>query len=229
VLLLVKIGIAKLFTRKIFFGSIVYNLLSEFFMKKRRRNIYSHAIDLTPLKIRNLPRTQLTAELERIAYKGYAVEDLQDGRKIVITKPGGKFTFGSIRREDFMVWIFNPNENTLWLISHKDIYQDLETKGSYNPRETIKVIDALQRVFNGEEPDDILKNAKFLELPGEPVETLLKAYKWIWGQEDVNYPNGLGRRMSFEGKKIEDGKEISTGEGILDIKKSLEAKLNESE
>jgi hypothetical protein len=41
--------------------------------------------------------------------------------KIVITKPGGKFVFGKVKREDFMVWVYNPNDSTLWLISHKDI------------------------------------------------------------------------------------------------------------
>jgi putative aldouronate transport system substrate-binding protein len=31
----------------------------------------------------------------------------------------------------------------------------------------------------------------------ENPEVLIKAYKWIWGQEDVNYPNGDGRKMSW--------------------------------
>jgi len=26
----------------------------------------------------------------------------------------------------------------------------------------------------------------------------MKAYKWIWGQEDVNYPSGEGRDMSMK-------------------------------
>ena len=33
---------------------------------------------------------------------------------------------------------------------------------------------------------------------GESPEALLKVYKWIWGQEDVNYPTGKGRNMSWE-------------------------------
>ena len=32
---------------------------------------------------------------------------------------------------------------------------------------------------------------------GESPETLIKVYKWIWGQEDVNYPAGEGRLMSW--------------------------------
>lgn len=32
---------------------------------------------------------------------------------------------------------------------------------------------------------------------GERPEELIKAYKWIWGQEDVNYPNQEGRFLSW--------------------------------
>ncbi|MCD6420590.1 MAG: hypothetical protein J7L41_07780 [Synergistetes bacterium] len=166
---------------------------------KKRRKIYKHEIELTNLRIENRPREEFRKLLERIKYRGYEVEQLSDGRKIVITKPGGKFTFGKIKREDFMVWVYNSEDLTLWLISHKDIYNDLEEKGKANPRETIKIIDALERVFNGEDPDSVLKDAELSNPTGEPPEVLLKAYKWIWGQEDCNYPEGQGREMSMKG------------------------------
>ena len=35
------------------------------------------------------------------------------------------------------------------------------------------------------------------ELEGIDAETILKAYKWIWGQEDCNYPKGQGRWLSM--------------------------------
>lgn len=190
--------------------------------RQARRNIYPHQIELKDLKIKNRPRDEFRTHLEKVSYRGYAVEDLADGRKIVVTKPGGKFTFGTIRREDFMVWIYHPGEGALWLISHKDIYQDLEAKGEANSEETIKIIDALERVFNGEEPDEVLKAATLKNLTGEPPEVLLKAYKWIWGQEDCNYPDGKGRFMSWEGwKKDEDGRWQKTGVGIVDLRDRL--------
>ncbi|HVA66304.1 MAG TPA: hypothetical protein VNK24_05195 [Elusimicrobiota bacterium] len=39
------------------------------------------------------------------------------------------------------------------------------------------------------------------DLPGEKVDLLLKVYKWIWGQEDCNYPQpeNEGRYMSMKG------------------------------
>jgi len=164
-----------------------------------KKNLYKHGIELTNLQIKNRPREEFRKLLEKVKYRGYEVEQLMDGRKIVITKPGGKFVYGKVKREDFMVWVYNPLDSTLWLISHKDIYEDLEKKGKINSEQTIKIIDALEKVFNGEEPDDVLKSTELNNPIGEPPELLLKAYKWIWGQEDCNYPEGEGREMSMKG------------------------------
>jgi hypothetical protein len=163
-----------------------------------KKNIYKHGIELTNLQIKNKPREEFRRHLEEVKYRGYEVEQLTDGRKIVITKPGGKFIFGKVKREDFMVWVYNPNDSTLWLISHKDICNDLKEKGKVNSKETVKIIDALEKVFYGEEPDDVLKSTDLKTPAGEPPELLLKAYKWIWGQEDCNYPEGEGREMSMK-------------------------------
>ncbi len=190
--------------------------------KKLKRNIYTHTIDLTNLVIKNSNKEDFRKKLEEIAYKGYQVEQISDGRKIVITKPGGKFIFGTVKREDFMVWIFNPEEKTLWLISHKDIFEDLKRKGDKSPKETLNIINALERVYSGNDPDDILKSVNLQNPGGESPEVLLKSYKWIWGQEDVNYPDGKGRAMSWEGlKKNEKGEWEKTGQGIVDLKDSL--------
>ena len=66
-----------------------------------RRNIYTHSIDLMRLTIKNAERDDFIKELENIPYRGYEVEDISGGRKIVIVKPGGKQSFGRIRKEDF--------------------------------------------------------------------------------------------------------------------------------
>lgn len=164
----------------------------------QKRNIYSHEIDLKKIKIKNAPREEFASRIEKIEYRGYEVEEMSDGRKIVITKPGGKFTFGQIKREDFLVFIFDTLNKSLWLISHKNIYDDLISKSEKDPKETLKIIDALENVYNGIDPEDVLSNTEIKNPIGEEPEALLKAYKWIWGQEDVNYPTGKGRDMSFE-------------------------------
>jgi hypothetical protein len=165
---------------------------------KPLKNKYTHKVTLTNLTLKNAPREEFRERLEAVHYLGYRVEHLVDGREIVVTKPGGKFVFGTVKREDFMVWIHNPAEETLWLISHKNILEDLKVKAEENKREAAELIDALEDVFKGIEPDDALKNRRFSFKTGEPPDALLKAYKWIWGQEDCNYPTKAGREMSMQ-------------------------------
>jgi RecB family endonuclease NucS len=164
-----------------------------------RRNLYRHTIELIDLDIPNKPREEFRQELEKIPYRGYTVEQISDGRRIVITKPGGKFVFGHKKREDIMVWVYNPGDDTLWLISHKDIFNDIEEKAKNNHLEALKIIKALEFVFNGEEPDSVLQRIPLSNSIGENPEVFLKAYKWIWGQEDCNYPGKKGRQMSMDG------------------------------
>jgi len=190
-----------------------------------RRNIYFHSIDLKKLKIKNTNRSEFVKLLERIEYRGYEVESISDGRKIVIAKPGGKQSWGRISKEDFFVFIYDHKEGSLWQITHKQIFEDLETKGKENPTEAIKIINALERVYNGEDPDDFLSKTEFKNPVGESPEALLKAYKWIWGQEDVNYQGegSKGRAMSWEGwEKGEEGKWLKTGNGIVDLRDQLQ-------
>lgn len=163
------------------------------------KNIYVHEIELQKLSIKNASKEKFAEQLRRIPYRGYDVEDISDGRKIVITKPGGKSTFGRISKEDFLVFIFNPVEKTLWQISHSQILNDLISKSEIDGKATLKIIEALELVYNGSEPNDVISITKPENPTGELPEVLLKAYKWIWGQEDVNYPNGEGRAMSFRG------------------------------
>jgi hypothetical protein len=164
----------------------------------RTRSAVVHEIDLARLTIKNTARDEFRRLLEAVRYRGYEVETLSDGRKIVITKPGRKYQRGPRgSREDFTVWVFDPRTNELWPISHNEILEDLEDKGRVSPKATVAVIRALERVYRGEEPDDFLKRAALSNPSGELPEVLLKAYKWIWGQEDVNYPTGEGRAMSW--------------------------------
>jgi hypothetical protein len=195
--------------------------------KKARVNIYKHAIDLSNLKIKNQPKDKFREALEKIKYRGYEVEQISDGRKIVVTKPGGKFSFGTIKRNDFMVWVYNQNEESLWLISHANISDDLKEKATCNPKEALLTIKALERVYNGEDPDDILSKMKLTKPCGESPEVLLKVYKWIWGQEDCNYPppKYKGRAMSWEGWKKVEEHWVKTGDGILDLKERLKKSL----
>lgn len=163
------------------------------------KNRYCHSIDLMKITIKNSSREEFAKRLLELPYRGYEVEDISDGRKIVITKPGGKMSFGKISKEDFLVFIYNPETQELWQISHNQIYEDLQNKAIEDITRTKLLIDVFENVLNGVDPDDIIDTIKqFRFSTGESPEALLKAYKWIWGQEDVNYPTGKGRMMSWE-------------------------------
>jgi len=190
---------------------------------KKKKNIYTHDINLEKLSIKNAPSKEFAEIIEKIPYKGYEVESVSDGRKIVIVKPGGKQSFGKIRKEDFFVFIYNPIDKTLWQITHGQIKEYILEKAKTDKQEAIKILRALERVYCGDEPDEVLKTIK-LEIASDVTpEALLKAYKWIWGQEDVNYPTGKGRAMSWEGwKKNKETKEWEkTGDGLEDILNNL--------
>ena len=170
------------------------------------KNVYSHTIDLKKLNIRNAPREEFAEKVIAIEYRGYEVEQCDDGRKIVITKPGGKSVFGCPKKEDILVFILDPSDNSLWQISHQQILDDVTAKCEENPAEGKKLIALLERTLKGEEPNDFISDIRALSFQsGEKSEELIKAYKWIWGQEDVNYPNGEGRFMSWAayGKLLE--------------------------
>lgn len=163
------------------------------------KNKYVHSIDLKRIKIKNSDRNTFANFLIELPYRGYEVEDLSDGRKIVITKPGGKRSFGRISKEDILVFIYTPDTQVLWQISHKQILEDLQTKAEEDREQTKLLIDVFEMVLKGAEPDDLKDSiSSFKFSTGECSEALIKAYKWIWGQEDVNYKNGEGRMMSWK-------------------------------
>lgn len=162
------------------------------------KNIYQHEIDLKKIIIKNSNKEEFAKKLIDLPYRGYEVKSLSNGNKIVITKPGGKSVYGKPKKEDFLVFIYNPKENSLWQISHKQIFDDIVEKSNENKSLTIALIDLMERTLNGQEPNDFIEEISKLNfITGETPETLIKSYKWIWGQEDVNYPNGEGRLMSW--------------------------------
>ena len=96
-----------------------------------------------------------------------------------------------------MVFIYSPDNEGLWLISHNEILEDLHLKYQTDKKETENLIYGLLDVCKGEEPDTVISNRKLKNINGLEIEKLLKVYKWIWGQEDCNYPKAEGRWLSM--------------------------------
>ena len=74
---------------------------------------FKHSVNLVPLKIENKEQNTFRDELLNIPYLLYEVENLSTGEIIAINKPGGKRNFGRLSRNDFMVFIYNPDEESL--------------------------------------------------------------------------------------------------------------------
>lgn len=159
--------------------------------------IFKYNVNLVPLNIENKEQNAFRDELNSIPYLLYEVETLATGEIIAINKPGGKRSFGRLSKDDFMVFIFNPYEQSLWLISHGEISEDIAEKYDYDKEETLLLIEGLYNVCCGAEPDDVITQLSLKDTIGIPVETILKVYKWIWGQEDCNYPTKAGRWFSM--------------------------------
>ena len=161
------------------------------------KNLFNHNVQLVPLNIKNAEQNTFRMELMNVPYLLYEVETLSTGEKIVINKPGGKRSWGRLSRNDFMVFIYSPDNEGLLLISHPEILEDLKLKYQADKKETENIIYGLLDVCNGLEPDNVIINRKLKNINGIETEKLLKVYKWIWGQEDCNYPTAEGRWLSM--------------------------------
>lgn len=100
----------------------------------------------------------------------YYVEKLSDGRKIYLLRP----TFLN-KGIDFQVWIENfDKKGNDKRPSHKDIVEDLKIKKRENRTKLPLLLEAIERVWNCEDPDKVIKKYLFNYKKGLSVELLLK-------------------------------------------------------
>ncbi|WP_010255848.1 hypothetical protein [Treponema primitia] len=144
------------------------------------------------LIIPNAPQKDFREALKKIEKGQYEVETLVNGNKIHISKPGFK------GKDDFRVDIFDPNKNKNSSLTHEYLFDDIAKKYQKEPVGTKKLVCGLLDVCNGKEPDKVIKDNKLKDTVGLSIDVILKNYKWIWGQEDCNYPQGKGRWLSMD-------------------------------
>jgi hypothetical protein len=120
----------------------------------------------------------------------YYVEKLEDGRRIFLLRP----TFLN-KGIDFQVWVEKLRDEEDRKPSHKDVFADLILKKKENPSMYPKLLEAIDRVWNCEEPDVVLKDYEFTFIEGFSVELLLKILKWLFIEQDITYWNYDGRGM----------------------------------
>jgi hypothetical protein len=127
------------------------------------------------------------AEDENYNRYEYHVEKIKQG-EVVLTRPAN-LKLGFDFRIDVPSMKFLRNTVSP---SHEDMFQDLKLKHSKDPDFAEQVRKAIIRVYNMEEPADVLKTINDKNI-GLSVELLLKVSKWFAIEQDVRYWNGWGR------------------------------------
>ena len=131
---------------------------------------------------------------DRLPVLAYCVDRLSDGKEICITRPGEKLVYGQpSERHDFMVWTYDRAQSRCLFVTHPGTKRDIRLKLASNRELGVALIDAIRRVSKGEEPTAAMEYMPRLgPVVGESPELLLKNYKWIFGEEDCNYPSSIG-------------------------------------
>lgn len=122
----------------------------------------------------------------------YWVESLSDGSRIYLRRPASlhKGMDFAIICERF--WKHkNGNDRPP---RHKDVDQELQTIAKKSAQRHRAIREALDKVWEGELPDDVVSGG--LVLSGDlAAERALKLARWMFIEQDLAYWTGQGRRM----------------------------------
>ena len=126
----------------------------------------------------------------------YNVETLSDGRRIYLTRPA-YLKKGFDFRINVEETIFQTGQE---YPKHDDIFDDLREKRRENPAMCLRLHQAIERVYNCEDPESILPEYADIKFNvGHPVDLVLKVIKWFLIEQDVRDWNYSGRQMFKNG------------------------------
>ena len=126
----------------------------------------------------------------------YNVETLDDGRRIYLTRPaylkkGFDFRI-NVERTAFQTGHEYPK--------HDDIFHDLRLKRAEDSAMFSRLHQAIERVHNCEDPEDVLPEYTDIKFDvGHPVDLILKVIKWFLIEQDIRDWNYSGRQMFKNG------------------------------
>ena len=122
----------------------------------------------------------------------YNVEKLRDGSRVYVTRPAWlRVGFDFVVHLEGAVFA-NGQDNP----AHEDIRQDLLKKLNRDRAKYTQLHEALCRVHECEDPEEILADCIGLSFGnGLSVEALLKIVKWFLIEQDIRYWNYSGRDM----------------------------------
>ena len=130
------------------------------------------------------------------AHYRYNVETLNDGRRIYLTRPA-YLKKGFDFRINVEGVVFQTGKE---YPKHDDIFDDLRLKRQENPAMCRRLHQGIERVYNCEDPEDILPEYTDIKFDvGHPVDLILKVIKWFLIEQDIRDWNYSGRQMFKNG------------------------------
>jgi hypothetical protein len=130
------------------------------------------------------------------AYR-YYVESLKNGKRVYLQRPAhlNKGMDFQVCVEGLLKYKNGKDKPP----SHSDVIEDLKLKKSQNLKEFKQLKEFIDKVWNCEEPNDILKTNNLSFTNGFSVEEILKILKWLFIEQDMTYWSFDGRDMLKRG------------------------------
>ncbi|MBI2096763.1 MAG: DNA adenine methylase [Candidatus Sungbacteria bacterium] len=125
----------------------------------------------------------------------YVVEDSRSGNRVYITRPAfNKLGF------DFLIHVENCTfSNGKDNPKHEDLANDIKNKVLQHKKMSKDILKELEKVYECSEPDAMVDYKRYDNLPGLPMDLVLKTAKWFFIEQDIRYWNYSGRNMLMDG------------------------------
>jgi hypothetical protein len=168
-------------------------------LKKLSKDLEQNRNDLRKIVIdRFIKEKAGRGNQENTSKYRYIVENLSSGNRVYLTRP-----VPLNKGFDFIIHV----ENCIFMNGkdnprHSDIIESLKKKKKTDIKAYGKLLQALEDVFNCEDPDDIYpKYSKYLPPISKNLspELILKVVKWLFIEQDIRYWNWSGRYMFMDG------------------------------
>ncbi|MBN1862073.1 MAG: hypothetical protein JW790_00295 [Dehalococcoidales bacterium] len=160
-------------------------------------NTYSSRVELRKIVVTQFLREEPgLGKGDDASHYRYNVETIGDGRRIYLTRPAYlKKGF------DFRINVEGTTFQTgREYPKHDDIFNDLREKRRVNPIICKRLHQAIERVYNCEDPDNILPECLDMKFGiGHPLDLILKVIKWFLIEQDIRDWNYSGRQMFKNG------------------------------
>lgn len=128
----------------------------------------------------------------------YIVETLKSGERVYITRPAfNKMGF------DFLIHVENYKfSNGRDNPKHEDLIEDIKLKIENKNGLNKILLSDLEKIYSCHEPnEETIDYDTYSNLPGFPIDLILKTSKWFFIEQDIRYWNYSGRNMLMESYK----------------------------